>query len=167
MGERRWWPLAWIDEVSPPARPTPDAWLIDACGHYYLGYAFDAEDATDHEKRHFSRSIDGDEPVEFFFQDDLGDFELTVFADGRHEGTPPDGANWFWQSEYDACGDTVAEIARQILDADKMATGASVTVSIYALRQGSQHYRLRLDYSASASKPRPYLESVAAHEAKQ
>src|SRR5947209_690274 len=83
--ERKWWPADWADEWMPPARSTPDEFIVDANGHSWLGYAFDAKDATDHEKRYFSRALSGGDIVQFIYCDDLGELEIALQKDGAFE----------------------------------------------------------------------------------
>jgi hypothetical protein len=80
--EHQWWPLEWADEVMPPGRSSPDGFLIYADGNYYLGYALDAKDVSEKEKRYFSRKIEPNEIVKFICCDRLGEINITINPDG-------------------------------------------------------------------------------------
>jgi hypothetical protein len=95
---RQWWPADWADETMPPARAEPDEFLINANGHFWLGYAAAAADATDQEKRFFSVAVAVGDIVEFLCCDDLGAVAITINPDGSYQvhGVVPPECTHFW-----------------------------------------------------------------------
>jgi len=96
--ERKWWPAEWADEAMPPGRASPNDFIINAEGHYFLGYALDAEDVDEFQKRFFSTRIDPDDVIEFICCDDLGDVDVRIQPEGFSIiGDVAEDATHFWQ----------------------------------------------------------------------
>lgn len=97
MRAREWWPLDWADEVMPHGRGAPDEFIVDTGGHYWLGYAFDAEGVSDFDKRYYSKALERDEIVNFICCDELGEVEVTINPDGTYSvsGDVPERATHF------------------------------------------------------------------------
>jgi hypothetical protein len=120
--KRLWWPTDWADEVMPCGRPTPDEFIIDAEGFYYLGYALDAKDVGEHDKRYFNSELKPGAIVQFICSDDLGGVTVEIHRDGRYtvvEGEVVAHATHFWSAgDSDTLADSMAEFARMVAEND-------------------------------------------------
>jgi|SRR5579885_763036 len=163
--QRHWWPADWADEVMPPGRPAPDDFIIDADGHYWLGYAFDAKDASDQDKRYFSRRLERGDIVNFISCDDLGEAEIAIKSDGSFDivsGAISPAATHFWcPGDMDTLAGSIEAFARQYVGDE---CPAIVTLAM-ARWSDSVPHRLVIDFRDFAAKPRFEVVSVA--EARQ
>lgn len=100
---RTWYPDAYLDEIMPAGRATPDAWLFQLddgalrCGCHPDGKEADFQ----------AFAVAEGEVVEFSACDDLGTSVLTVAEDGSYRFDPPPPAGAILWETGD--GDTQAD----------------------------------------------------------
>jgi hypothetical protein len=131
---RQWWPEDWLDEINPPGRATPSDFVIKAGSHFWLGYALDAEDVDEQDKRYFSKPLSIGDVVEFCCCDDLGEIEVAIYRDRNffvRGGAQPrrriDQATHFWLAgNSDTLASTLAEFVRDY-EFDEMSRSTSTT----------------------------------------
>jgi hypothetical protein len=170
---REWWPSDWADEWMPPARPEPSGFLINANGHCYLGYAFDAEGVTDHEKRYFSRALNVGDIVKFICCDDLGEIDITFDSSGTYvvHDKIPEGCNAFWiAGDNDTYAETVEAFVEGHITFDKeMGLLKTHTETVRAARWSDElPHKFTVTYDAGApSAMRGEFVAVSAAEARQ
>lgn len=168
--DRKWWPMEWADEVMPPARACPDDFIIKTSdGEYFLGYAFDAKDATDSEKRTFSRKIDCGDIVEFLCCDPLGAVDVRIMPDGTWTASDPipERATHFWANgDSDTLADTMDAFVAIYLECEPTSVSQerTETVSMAWWSEGLPH-KFTLTYSEPELKASFVAASAA--EAKQ
>lgn len=162
---RSWWPLDWADEVMPPGRADPNDWLIDASGHFYIGYRLDATDVNEHEKRYFSRGVDCGDIVKFICSDDLGSLDVEISKDGSYrvlEGVVDPRATHFWSGgNSDSLADSMGEYAKfvaELLDAGEFPMRDTVRMAWW-----SDQLPYKLVYGIEKTR----FEPVSAAEARQ
>lgn len=161
--DRKWLPIEWVDEWSPPCRPQPDDFIVADGASLVLGYGVMDKDIDDSKRGTFRRAIVPGDIVNFLYMDSFGEFDVTVKGDGSFvaQATVPEGANWFWVSGADVCGDSLAEIAKQYV-----AFGLEIepdTVSVACCHHGTQAFRLL----AGSDDRAPHFEMVSEAEARQ
>lgn len=143
IGERKYWPAEWVDDPLPPGRASPDDFIIDAGGHYFLGYRLDAPDVSEFQKRLFNTGIDPQDVVEFMSVDDLGSIDVTMLPDGECNRADdiPAQANGFWLSGPGAqIFPSLEALAAAWFEAnDRPAKGKSVTVWLARWSKGIPH----------------------------
>lgn len=113
---REWWPELLLDEVMPPGRSDPSAWIIGAEGDLYLISDGDAYDPEEKEGVLAHARI-GDR-LDFYSCDRLGDVEVTFNADGTFtpHGSIPDH-NWCRIAyDQDTMVDGLEELAKNAGD---------------------------------------------------
>lgn len=96
---RQWWPARWADEIMPPGRPTPDAFIVACAGpKWRLGYAADATDVMPEDLAFYSQPIAERDIVEFYCCDDLGEAEIAFDGKGGFRvvsgSVPAEPYNW-------------------------------------------------------------------------
>lgn len=114
----QWWPTDYIDEVSPPGRASPSAWIETIAGNgAQLAAADPVEDGGDGAP---GRTLVADETLTFVSREMLGMIAVTIRTDGtwmigkrdplefKLLDTVPAGTNAFWLAG-DISGDTLAE----------------------------------------------------------
>lgn len=171
MTTRTWWPADWADEIMPPGRDAPDGFIIDADGHYWLGYAFDAPDASHQEKRYFSEGLDAGDIVEFVCCDDCGEVAVTLMPDGTYTvaGTVPERVTHFSiGGDPDTLADSIPAFVKNWIEVDGRAPEQPETVTV-VMAWWSDHipHKLVVSYDLPCWRPRPYFEQVTAAEARQ
>lgn len=89
MSDLEWFPADWVDEICPPARSTPDGFIVPVMGGFELGYA-DPEQSELH-----NQPLKVGDVVAFVSCERLPDVEATFKPDGSCElhGTIPAGHN--------------------------------------------------------------------------
>lgn len=120
---KRWMPAEWQDEIVPPARETPDAWIVSAadgvpmlagCYHGPLGEDPDLK-PTDDQPWGSPRLLSDGEIVPFCFTRDWGSAELTVRDDGTWsvDREMPSQANCVAVSgEWETVSASIADLVR-------------------------------------------------------
>lgn len=91
---RAWWPEAFVDEIMPEGRSTPDAWIIWLTSGTY---AVEGDEANGLAPILLSEG----QEVLFTWCDDLGTSRVTIGDDGiaRWNPAPPAAANHFWSGD--------------------------------------------------------------------
>lgn len=108
MSDRKWLPVEYIDEICPPARDTPTAWIKRAAGDRWILFG-DSLNEDDEDGR--LSAAPGD-IVQFQWYEDGETVDVQINGDGtfRVLGTVPSG-NAFWvlfdhestADSFDAC----------------------------------------------------------------
>jgi hypothetical protein len=129
MPDRKWIPTEYQDEVIPPPRDTPDAWLRRATDGTWL--------LAPSEDLGFVRVLVDGDIVEFDWTVNLGSSEFVVRSDGPWHidppaPEPPDGCTLQLMEAGDpeSMEFSVENFARNWLDRDRSPT--STTVVFYA-----------------------------------
>lgn len=160
---RLWWPEAFVDEVMPPGRATPDAWLtrLSDGAHAIAG---DEERELDP-----IRLTEGME-VAFLQQDTLGRARLTFEDDGKvtWSPAPPPECNFLWDGEVEGViADSPDEFVQFVREAGIGEPGEWLIVHL--LHIGARNLRCRftaLDGPARFvpldAEPAPPAEPVSA-----
>lgn len=79
MADLEWFPADWVDELGPPARPSPDGFIVPVFGGFELGYT-NPQDSELH-----NQPLKIGDVVEFVSCDRLSDVEATLRPDGSYE----------------------------------------------------------------------------------
>jgi len=98
MTQREWWPSDYADEVMPPGRESPSAWIRGPRGDTYeLAGADDDIEGAERDDDH-PRIVRPGEVIDFVWCESLGTVEVTIFPDGAHRvhGVVPAHATHFW-----------------------------------------------------------------------
>lgn len=112
MANREWYPADLVDEACPPARSTPDDFIVsfdDDHGVYQLGYKLGDEDITEEEVDTYNQPLHLGDVVHFMCCDRLDDVEVTFRRNGTHEahGIIPPEHNWCrLDGDQDSLNDT-------------------------------------------------------------
>lgn len=163
---RKWWPVEWGDEVMPPSRPSPDSFIINANGHFWLGYAFEATDVTHSEKRFYSRSLQPGEIVEFLYCDDLPEIEIEIEQGGADftivKGALDPSANEFWDGcDSDTWADSLETFAKNYAENERGSTDIwPITVSVLTCHCSTAPYKLAIYDETFEIRPRFELVPV-------
>ena len=168
MAQREWWPADWADEVMPPGRSSPDDFLIDAEGHYFLGYRLDATDVTEHEKRYFNRGLDCGDIIEFVCCDSLGHIEVTINPDGTYKTSDsvPERATHFWvPGDTDTLADSLSSFAECYAENDDIKEPVTETVALAWWSERLPH-KLTISFERNL-KTKASFAAVSMAEAKQ
>lgn len=166
--ERQWWPLDWADEVMPPGRLSPEGFLIEADGDYYLGYALDAEDASEQEKRHLSRKIASGDIVKFICCEQFGEIDITINPDGTFttDEPPPTRANRFMvQYDPDTMADNLETFVKYYIENEALSEPRTETLSMAWWSEELPH-KLTVTYEGTWP-PKASFAAVTESEAKQ
>jgi hypothetical protein len=114
MAEREWYPTNWVDEACPPARATPDDYIIDTGDGYRLGYKLGDPGICDDEVETFNEQLTVGDVVSFMCCDRLDDVGVTFRRDGSHHvhGELPEGYNWCrLEGDQDSLQETIGQLA--------------------------------------------------------
>jgi len=106
--QRLYIPAAYVDEVCPPGRVNPDAWIGTPAGDVWL---LATEEDID-----FGLTLKPGETIEFDGVERLGAVEVEIRDDGTHaaRGLVPDGVTHFTFG-MDVLADTLDEFVREWL----------------------------------------------------
>jgi len=96
--DRQWYPADWVDEACPPAKSTPDEFIVaDAAvpTGYRLGYADDDDGLFGDEREVFNQALAIGDVVDFMCCDRFDDMEAELSPTGecRLLGEIPPGHN--------------------------------------------------------------------------
>lgn len=168
MSKREWWPCAWADEVMPPGRAEPNDFLIDAEGHYFLGYPLDAKDVQEHEKRTFSRSLHVNDIVPFVCSEGLGQIDVTFNPDGSFvvKGDVPERATHFSiPGDVDTLASSVREFVENYLELEPISEPHTETLAMAWWSDDLPH-KLTITYGPHLKTTASFV-AVSQAEAKQ
>jgi hypothetical protein len=140
MSNRRWLPARYQDEVIPPPRESPSAWVITLPGDAYA--IAPIEDGCDRDPWILR---EGD-VIEFDWTVDLGDGQLAIAADGSWEldigeaPQPPEGAHLcvLAGGEIDSLSDSVETLVEGLAGDDGV-----FDIDFYAWSKAPQHFVFR------------------------
>lgn len=142
IGERKWWPAEWVDEVVPPGRASPSDFIIDADGHYFLGYRLDADDVTEFQKRFYNTGIDPADTIEFMWADDLGPVDVAILPDGDfgHVDVPSEATHFWTDRDGNTLAHSLEDFVKQWIEAHgKPDKPQVVTVAMACWSEGIPH----------------------------
>lgn len=137
MTDRKWMPSEYADEVVPPPRPTPDAWIITLSdgAHALAGGEPYGEDAGP------GRALKEGDVVNFDWTENFGNRELTFHKsddgwkwtlDGDEPLAPPDGyMNVAEVGDWETAMPSLDEFAETYSDSG-VEDGETITVTFYA-----------------------------------
>jgi len=153
MSELDWYPADWVDESCPPARPSPDGFIVPVTGGFELGYA-DPQMCELH-----NQPLKPGDVIEFVSCDRLGDVEATLRADGSyqlHGGVIPPSHNVVL---VDGDIDTLQGSFDELIAAIKSPDDPDFSVREMIFHQGETEKRVTLQF-ADWSDPKPFLFEV-------
>ncbi|MBU3887722.1 MULTISPECIES: hypothetical protein [Methylosinus] len=100
--DSKWYPECYLDEVMPPGRADPSAWIVDIGGAAHLA-------GLEQDGDQWARPLRDGDTVRFFRCDTHDEIELRLAADGHALASEP-------PAEFEQCcvgggwqGDTLAE----------------------------------------------------------
>jgi hypothetical protein len=120
MNERLYWPAEWADEIMPPGKPSPDAFLVACAGpKWKLGYAA-GEKMNDEETCQFAQPVAVGDVVEFIWSEDRGEATVQFSPDGSYrmvEGVEPGDYDCVRIAfDNDTINDSLAKLAAALSD---------------------------------------------------
>ncbi len=145
-----WWPEAYCDEVMPPPRVSPDAWVVQLAD----GYALAAPEARAWEPE---RLTDG-ETVLFTQRIDHGGATLDLFADGTWQVSRPmpAAAESVYAVQAESLAETVEGCVREILDiAGAAAAAGTYDLAYYTFTEAAPY---RFDAATGTFSPAGALQ---------
>jgi hypothetical protein len=93
MSEREWFPAEWVDEVCPPSKATPDAFIVKDGDGWLLGYGQGDTGVHINDADLYNQPLEVGDVVSFVSCDRYDDIEATLKRDGSyqlHGALPPD-----------------------------------------------------------------------------
>lgn len=82
---REWYPTDWVDEVCPPSKGTPEAFIIIENGKYVLGYAPGDRGVDQEDRALFNQPLAIGDVINFVSCDRYDDVEATLRRDGSFD----------------------------------------------------------------------------------
>lgn len=116
MSDRKWLPAEYIDEICPPGRETPTAWIKRAAGDRWI--LFGDSPYEDDEDGRLS-AAPGD-IVQFQWYADGDEVDVQLNGDGTYRvlGTVPKGTTFHVLYDPDSVAETFETCVKQWIDLD-------------------------------------------------
>lgn len=108
---RRWWPAEYADEIMPGGTVSPEEWILGFAG---AGWIIGSP-AADERKDYTCFFVLPGTVIGFDWHEPRGSGTLTIFPDGTWRLDSPEPADWthvFDLDEFENCGDSLDELAR-------------------------------------------------------
>jgi hypothetical protein len=125
---RLWWPIEWADEVMPPGRDCPAAFLQNVDGKFILGYPLDDAAVSETDRRHHCQELKFGAVVKFFFCDDHGEVTLEIHSDCSFTvvaGAASDGATHFHEpGNSDTLASSILEFVQNHVEPERESSSA-------------------------------------------
>jgi hypothetical protein len=153
MSEREWFPAEWVDEVCPPSKATPDAFIVKDCDGWLLGYGPGDTGVHINDADLYNQPLEVGDVVSFVSCDRYDDIEATLKRDGSYQlhGTlPPDHNTIIVDGDID----TLHEGFEALIEALK-TTGDEFHVSHLIFSDDMNENRVMLSF-ARWSDPLPH-----------
>ncbi|GEP12288.1 hypothetical protein [Methylobacterium gnaphalii] len=151
VANRKWWPDAYLDEIMPAGRETPDGWLFRLDdGAHRCGCR-----PEEHEDWFPAFAVAEGEVVEFSPCNDHGTSELTICGEDYLFDPPlPAGASIWIPGDTDTVSDNPAEFVAQLREIEGSEAMINVKVAVWL-------DSVRLRFTALGGPPRFVVAEAA------